>query len=325
MAINKVVITNDDGTSTTLVDLTEDTVTASNLLNGITAHGADGEQITGTIPTSATYRVNLTSLLRPVGGAMSPQTNSINRYIGDFTLLDLSFPSSAIGTANIENVLDGYTFYNTSLSNKYTGTMTNNGAVSQTIAPGASYTIPAGYHNGSGTVSASAIPSEYIIPTGTINITSNGTVDVSNYATASVNVSGGGGDNLIVVTDETDSGGGIIKHITMSASGTVSLQSKTITPTTSLQTITGDTGYTGLDTVTVNPIPSDYIVTTDATATAADIATGKTAYVNGSKITGTAAMNVQVAAGVNRVATTTYTAVSGQSLTVAVTGTYDVY
>lgn len=35
--------------------------------------------------------------------------------------------------------------------------------------------------------------------------------------------------------------------------------------------------------------------------------------------------NVQVAAGVNRVATTSYTAVSGQSLTVAKTGTYDIY
>ena len=35
--------------------------------------------------------------------------------------------------------------------------------------------------------------------------------------------------------------------------------------------------------------------------------------------------NVQIAAGVNRVATTEYTAVTGQSITVSVTGTYDVY
>ncbi|MBR4623371.1 MAG: hypothetical protein IKO45_02285 [Clostridia bacterium] len=35
--------------------------------------------------------------------------------------------------------------------------------------------------------------------------------------------------------------------------------------------------------------------------------------------------NVQIAQGVNRVATTSYTAVSGQSITVAKTGTYDVY
>ena len=32
----------------TLIDLTNDTVSASNLLSGETAHGADGEQVTGT-------------------------------------------------------------------------------------------------------------------------------------------------------------------------------------------------------------------------------------------------------------------------------------
>ena len=34
--------------------------------------------------------------------------------------------------------------------------MANNGAVSKSISPGDSYTVPAGYHNGSGTVSAIA-------------------------------------------------------------------------------------------------------------------------------------------------------------------------
>lgn len=38
-----------------------------------------------------------------------------------------------------------------------------------------------------------------------------------------------------------------------------------------------------------------------------------------------ASMNTQVAQGVDRVATTSYTAVNGQSITVAVTGTYNVY
>lgn len=67
------------------------------------------------------------------------------------------------------------------------------------------------------------------------------------------------------------------------------------------------------------------------TATASDVASGKVFLAsNGTITTGTASgggqsKNVQVAAGVNRVASTSYTAVSGQSLTVAVTGTYDVY
>lgn len=58
------------------------------------------------------------------------------------------------GDAVEANVLSGKTFSN-ALGTGKTGSMTNNGAVSQTIAPGASYTIPEGYHNGSGVVSAS--------------------------------------------------------------------------------------------------------------------------------------------------------------------------
>lgn len=58
------------------------------------------------------------------------------------------------GDAVEANVLAGKTFSN-ALGTGKTGTMVNNGAVTQTIAPGGSYTIPEGYHNGSGVVSAS--------------------------------------------------------------------------------------------------------------------------------------------------------------------------
>ena len=71
---------------------------------------------------------------------------------------------------------------------------------------------------------------------------------------------------------------------------------------------------------------------TDTTASAADVAQGKYFYTSsGVRTQGTnsggggTSKNVQIAAGVNRVATNTYTAVSGQTLTVAKTGKYDVY
>lgn len=77
-----------------------------------------------------------------------------------------------------------------------------------------------------------------------------------------------------------------INALPEAGSGEPTLQDKTVTPTTSQQTVIADEGYDGLDTVTVNAIPSNYITTDDATASAGDILNGKTAYVDGKKITG---------------------------------------
>ena len=87
----------------------------------------------------------------------------------------------------------------------------NRGAVSAEVQEGASYTIPAGYHNGSGTVSG---------------------------------VSGG---------------------------GNYTLQTKTVTPTTSQQNVTPDEGKYGLSAVTVEAIPSNYKDVSSTTAAAADV------------------------------------------------------
>lgn len=60
------------------------------------------------------------------------------------------------GDAVATDVLAGKTFSNANAIG-VTGTMVNRGAVNETIAPGESYTVPEGYHNGSGTVTASSI------------------------------------------------------------------------------------------------------------------------------------------------------------------------
>lgn len=107
---------------------------------------------------------------------------------------------------------------------------------------------------------------------------------------------------------------------------TVNAQEKTVTPSTSAQTVTPDVEYNALSQVTVEAVTNDIdsniipenikkntsilgvvgtltegIDTSDATATSDDIVLDKTAYVNGMKITGTMANN----GGLNYAPTTT--------------------
>ena len=61
-------------------------------------------------------------------------------------------------TATASRILAPYTAY--VASGKVTGTMVDRGAVSQTLSAGGVYTIPAGYHNGSGTVRAQSLSAQ---------------------------------------------------------------------------------------------------------------------------------------------------------------------
>lgn len=121
--------------------------------------------------------------------------------------------------AAVAEVLATKTFY--ARGSKLTGTMPNNGAVTGTITTKAQeYTIAQGYHDGSGKVSISATEQAKIIAA---NIRQGITI---------LGVQG-----------------------TMSGQEDVVAQSKTVTPATTAQTITPDTGYNYLSQVTVNAIP----------------------------------------------------------------------
>lgn len=61
------------------------------------------------------------------------------------------------GDAADSQVLDKKTYYNKDAKIKRTGTMQNVGAVSVSLNAGGSYTVPGGYHNGSGKVTVNSL------------------------------------------------------------------------------------------------------------------------------------------------------------------------
>ena len=171
----------------TLIDLTGDTVTASDILTGKKAHDKSGAQITGTCSYDA-------------------DTSDANATAAEILATKTAYVAGS----------------------KITGSMPNRGAVTGTISTKTQqYTIQNGYHDGSGKVSISSTEQAKIIAG---NIRQGVTI---------LGVEG-----------------------TMSGSEDVHAQTKTVTPATTAQTVTPDTGYNYLTQVTVNAIP--YVETDNA-------------------------------------------------------------
>ena len=231
-----------------------------------------------------------------------------------------------------------------------TGSMTNNGAVSKTLdatSNNQSYTVPAGYHNGSGTVSItleekSATPttsSQNITPTSG-KVLSKVTVGAipSNYKdTTNVDATAGdvlSGKVIVTSTGEVEgtmtNNGAVSKTLDAttnnqsytvpagyhSGSGTVSitLETKSATPSGSSQTITPTSGKV-LSQVTVDAIPAKYGDTTGDTATAAYVLAGYKAHTISSgsavQITGEMTNNGAISGTIDGLTTTSYSVPSG--------------
>lgn len=255
--------------------------------------------------------------------------NTIRNKVVDFGLAEPTANLDALATA-IDSIV-------------------NQGAVSAQVQEGSTYTIPKGYHNGSGTVSGVAGGGNYNLQSKSVTPTKqqqsvtpdSGYYGLSDVTVAAIpqayqdvsSVTAVAGDvlaNKIIVTADgsvttgTMPNNGAVNQVLTagtpsytvpagyhSGTGTVSIspQQKDATPTKSLQTISPDEGKV-LSAVTVQAIPKEYVDTSDATATAAQMLTGQTAYVAGEKVTGTMPKN-SPAATVLDTETASYTIPAG--------------
>ena len=166
----------------TLIDLTPASLEqgdGNKILAGESAYGRDGEKIDGT----CTYDADTSDATASASEILSTKTAYVN-------------------------------------GQKVTGTMPNQGAVSGTISDAATpYTIPAGYHDGSGTVEVDSTEAAKLIP-GNIK----------------------DGVTILGVTGTLEPASG------------VTAQAKTATPYTTQQVVLPDSGYDYLSQVTVEAI-----------------------------------------------------------------------
>lgn len=165
----------------TLIDLTSDIVTNDKILSGFTAHDKSGTIITGTC---------------------------------DFDV------NSTDATVAVAEILDGKTAY--ARGAKLVGTMPNKGAVNGAITTkDEQFTIPTGFHDGSGKVGID-------------------TTEKSKIIAANIKE----GVTILGVTG------------TLAPASGVKAQSKTITPGIDEISVLPDEGYDYLSTVTVSAIPT---------------------------------------------------------------------
>ena len=154
-------------------------------------------------------------------------------------ILGITGTYKGLGNAGTGDVLAGKTFSTASLSNA-TGTMTNRGAVTSSLNAGGSYTIPAGYHNGSGKVTANSLSSQTSATAAAADIVSGKTAWVNGSKVTGTMATMAGGTYNPSTSQQTISCSGkkMTSNIIISRANVYAYKTGTVTSGTGTRTFT---------------------------------------------------------------------------------------
>ena len=109
-------------------------------------------------------------------GVSTPQDATFDTMVTNINKISTLSKETEDATTQEYHILKGLTAY--ARGSKLTGTMVNHGAVNQALGYGGKYTIPAGFHNGSGVITAPTDKRLQVLYVGTTLTGDSATLDV---------------------------------------------------------------------------------------------------------------------------------------------------
>ena len=270
-----------NGTTETLIDISGDTVTASSLAQGYTAHDASGAPITGTATGGSmvirdeqdshggTIR-HITAGSVVTGTVQITENGTVD--VASYADAEVSVtpslqskaatPTESAQTISPDSGYDGLSSVSVgAVSSSYVGSAITRRSSTDLTASGATVTVPAGYYSSAASKSVSSgsasTPATSITANPSISVDNSGLITATASATESVTPT--------VVAGYVSSG--TAGTITVSGSGTFQLSTQaaaTITPSTTALTAVAAGKYT-TGAVTVAAMPSGTAGTPTAT------------------------------------------------------------
>ena len=306
-------INNSDG-KRTLNILSRDDISSSHYVTERKRYSADAVELNKEI--DGTYAKEVDNTLKELKNSVSDGKTKVASAItekGKATNADASFATmadniksinvleqvTADATATAGQILNGKTAYVNGA--KVTGSMPNQGSKSSSLNCGDSYTIPAGYHDGTGKITSNSLSSQTsgnagagdIIKDKTAWVNGSKVTGTMHHLTNEATITHANGNGTKVVlgdasfdTTNTDN----TRRIEIRYNGTggyIGPNTLLAIPIGTMANTVGATAGNIKQGATICGVAGNF--TNDATAAAGDMLSGKIAYVKGSKVTGTIA------------------------------------